>query len=255
MEKNSKKKQPPKKVATTQKKVKEFTDKAANEKKIEEKKVEEIKEEVKEEKEIKKLPEKGYKAAKVLLGPLFKLWYHPRVIGKECIPTEGPILLCGNHKHIYDQCPIILSTKRTIHYMAKKEYFDGKLAWFFKGTGCISVNRSIKDENAKDQALEVLKNGGAIGIFPEGTRNKTWGTENEQFLLPLKFGAVSMAQKTDATIVPFGVTGDYKFRSKNLTFRFGKPFKVGNMTLEEANEKLANEIATCMRTSMNEEKK
>lgn len=197
----------------------------------------------------KKLPEKGYKFAKIFLGPLFKLYYNPKVIGKELIPKDGPILICGNHKHVYDQCPVVISTKRVVHYMAKKEYFDSKFAWFFKWVGCIPVNRSIKDENAKEEALEVLKNNGAIGLFPEGTRNKT-----DKFLLPFKFGAVSMAQKTNATIVPFGLTGDYNFRSKNLVVRFGKPFKVGNMSLEEANNKLYKEIEKLMRQNLKEEK-
>ena len=134
--------------------------------------------------------------------------------------------------------------------MAKKEYFDGKMAWFFKSVGCIPVNRQIKDENAKNSALEVLKEKGAIGIFPEGTRNKT-----KEFLLPFKFGAVSMAKKTNATIIPFGLTGDYKFRSKNLTARFGAPFKVENMTLEEANEKLYNEIKKLMDENLKTEEK
>lgn len=201
-------------------------------------------------KEKKKLPEFGYKVIRAVLGPIFNLYYNPKVIGKENIPTDGPILICGNHKHVYDQCPIILSTKRVVHYMAKKEYFDGKMAWFFKMAGCISVNRSIKDEKAKEQAIDVLKDNGAIGLFPEGTRNKT-----KEFLLPFKFGAVSMAQKTNATIVPFGLTGDYKFRSKNLTIRFGKPFKVGDMTLEEANKKLYNEIGRLMKENLKDEKR
>lgn len=200
-----------------------------------------------EEKE-KKLPEKGYKFFRATLGKLWKFWYHPQVFGKENIPTEGSILICANHKHVYDQCAIILSTKRVVHYMAKKEYFDGKFAWFFKMSGCISVNRSIKDEEAKSAALSVLKDGGAIGIFPEGTRNKT-----KDFMLPLKFGAVSMASKTDSYLVPVGITGDYKFRSKNLRFYIGEPFKVGDMTLEEANEKLANEIGNLMRKGLKDQ--
>lgn len=200
-----------------------------------------------EEKE-KKLPEKGYKFFRATLGKLWKFWYHPQVFGKENIPTEGSILICANHKHVYDQCAIILSTKRVVHYMAKKEYFDGKFAWFFKMSGCISVNRSIKDEEAKSAALSVLKDGGAIGIFPEGTRNKT-----KDFMLPLKFGAVSMASKTDSYLVPVGITGDYKFRSKNLRFYIGEPFKVGDMTLEEANEKLANEIGDLMRKGLKDQ--
>ena len=124
--------------------------------------------------------------------------------------------------------------------MAKKEYFDGKMAWFFKLAGCISVDRSKKDEHATEQALEVLKQGLALGLFPEGTRNKT-----KELLLPFKYGAVSMAEKTNALIVPFAITGDYKFRSQNLTARFGKPFKVEG-DLEQANKKLEETIKDLM---------
>lgn len=180
----------------------------------------------------------GYRLLTPLMRVLFRLYYNPTIINKEVIPKDGPILIVGNHKHIYDQCLTIMATKRTIHYMAKKEYFDSKLAWFFKFVGCISVNRSIHDKEATKQALDILKSGGAIGLFPEGTRNKT----KDKLLLPFKFGAVSMASKTNATIVPFGITGDYKFRSKNLTIKYGKPFKVENMTLEEANNKLFEEV-------------
>ena len=192
--------------------------------------------------------ELGYKLLTPIMRILFKLYYNPTIINGNVIPKEGPIIIAGNHKHVYDQCPVIMSTKRVIHYMAKKEYFDGKLAWFFKFVGCIPVNREIKDVEAKERALEVLNNNGAIGIFPEGTRNKT----KDQFLLPFKFGTVSMAKKTDATIVPFGITGDYKFRSKNLTLRFGTPFKVEDMDLEIANNKLYEEIGNLMRKNLGE---
>lgn len=184
-------------------------------------------------KQSKKLNEWGYRVFKPILGPIFKFYYNPRIENKEYLQQDGPIVVVGNHKHIMDQCLVIIATKRIIHYMAKKEYFDEKMAWFFKATGCISVDRSIHDSNAKNKALEVLKNEGAIGLFPEGTRNKT-----KAKLLPFKYGAVSMAKKTNATIIPFGIVGDYKFRSKNLKIKFGKPFKVGEMSLEEANAKL-----------------
>ena len=190
--------------------------------------------------------EKGYKLLTPLMRILFRLYYNPTIINKKVIPKEGPILIVGNHKHVYDQCLTIMATKRVIHYMAKKEYFDGKMAWFFKLVGCISVNRQIKDTNATNQALEILKEGGAIGLFPEGTRNKT----KDKFLLPFKFGTVSMAKKTNATIVPFGLTGDYKFRSKNLTIRYGTPFKVNDMDLSEANDKLYKEVERLMKENL-----
>lgn len=182
-----------------------------------------------------------YRLGKIILSPIFRLYYNPKIINKEMIKKEGPIIIVGNHKHLYDQCLTIISTKRMINYMAKKEYFDSKMAWFFKGTGCISVDRSKKDSLATSKAINILKENGAIGLFPEGTRNKT-----NEFLLPFKFGAVSMAKKTNATIIPFGITGDYKFRSKNLKIRYGTPFKVDNMTLEEANTKLYKEVEKLM---------
>lgn len=185
-----------------------------------------------------------YRFLKPVLGLIFKLYYNPKIIGEENILKEGSILIVGNHKHLFDQCLAIIATKRPIHYMAKKEYFEGKFAWFFKMVGCIPVDRSRKDENAKKKALEVLYNGYALGLFPEGTRNKT-----EQFLLPFKYGAVSMANKTDSYLVPFGITGDYKFRSKNLMIRFGKPFKADD-DLEKANKKLEAEVEKLMRENL-----
>jgi len=188
----------------------------------------------------------GYRILTPIMRILFRLYYNPKIINKGLIPKEGPILIVGNHKHVYDQCLTIMATKRVIHYMAKKEYFASKMAWFFKATGCIPVDRSIHDEKAKSSALDVLYNKGAIGLFPEGTRNKT----NNKLLLDFKFGTVSMASKTKATIIPYAITGDYKFHSKNLMIRFGTPFKVENLSLEEANQKLYNEITSLMKENL-----
>lgn len=180
----------------------------------------------------------AYKFFKGILGIVFTIYYRPKYVNKKVIPKDGPIIVCGNHIHILDQCFPIMCTKRMLHYMAKKEYFDGKYAWFFKATGCISVNRSIHDSDAKEKALDVLNNGWALGIFPEGTRNKT-----DAPLLPFKLGAVSMAQKTGATLVPYVITGKYKFWNNHLKVTFLEPFKVGpDEDLEKANERLRNMI-------------
>jgi len=184
---------------------------------------------------------RGYSFLKTVLGKIYLFWYNPKIIGAENIPKDGAILLCGNHLHMMDQCAVLVSTERMVHYMAKKEYFDGAFAWFFKMAGCISVNRSIKDTDAKNKAMELLNSGYAVGIFPEGTRNRT-----DKILLPFKYGAVSLASKTGAMIVPFGISGDYKFRSKNLVIRIGKPFKMEKMTYDDGNEKLRKEIISLM---------
>ena len=190
----------------------------------------------------------GFKILSTILKPVFKFWYTPKLIGKENIPESGAIVVACNHKHLMDQCMVIVSTKRPIHYMAKSEYFENKkVAWFFKAAGCIPVNRNGKDTEAKDAATEVLQAQGALGIFPEGTRNKT-----EDLLMPFKFGAVSLAKKNNALVIPVGVSGDYKFRPKNLVARIGEPIDVSEMDLEEANEKLHKAVETLILENLKE---
>lgn len=263
-----------------------------------------------------------YKILKPILGIIYKLWYNPKIIGAENIPDKGSILMVGNHIHLMDQCNVILSTKRVLHFMAKKEYFESKFAWFFKNVGCIPVDRSKKDEKATNKAIEVLNNNLALGLFPEGTRNglkeekikeiynlylkdnlpyqealiklkknktsqynfledlllKKIITKDEfidnifeideflkdliinkritteeyfsNLLLPFKFGAVSMASKTNSYLVPYAITGEYKFRSKNLVIRIGKSFKIGS-DLEKENQRLYEEIKKLMKENLN----
>lgn len=189
----------------------------------------------------------AYKLLTPLMRLIFRLYYNPKILNKKNIPKDGPIIIVCNHKHVFDQCFAIMATRRPIHYLAKKEYFDGKLSWFFKLFGCIPVNRDIHDNKAKETAIQILKSEKAIGLFPEGTRNKT----NDTLLLPLKFGAVSMAQKTGAYIVPCALTGDYKFRSQNLMLSFGNPIKITKeMNLEEQNNELAKQIEKLMKENL-----
>ena len=85
-------------------------------------------------------------------------------------------------------------------------------------------------------ALYDLKDNGVIGIFPEGTVNKS-----KDELLPFKYGAVSFASKTDSYIVPFAITGKYKLFRKSVKVKYGKPYKV-KTDLEKENEILRNKI-------------
>lgn len=195
--------------------------------------------------------ELGYKFLRPLVKLYFKLKYKPTVYGAENIPKEGPIVVCGNHRHTHDQFNVMIVTNRVIHYMAKDEYFKGKNAWFFKMACCIPVDRTIHDEHAKSEARKVLEAGGALGIFPEGTRNKTIGTKDEVVMLPFKYGAVSLAQKTNALIVPFATTGEYTGKNGKLTTRIGKPFSVQDMDLEKANKLLRQKILKLMQKDEN----
>ena len=69
----------------------------------------------------------------------------------------------------------------------------------------------------------------------------------DSLLLPFKFGAVSMAQKSNATIVPFAVTGDYKIGNDNLVVNYGEGFKISDRSLEEANTELRKNVLALLK--------
>ena len=191
----------------------------------------------------------GYKLMRPFVTIKFKNKYHPVVFGKKNIPESGGIVVCGNHRHVDYQYDFMIATKRVIHMLAKDEYFKGKKEWFYRAAGCIPVDRSIHDENAKSEAVSVLENGEVIGIFPEDTVNRT-----DKIILPFKYGAVSFAKKTNSYIVPFTITGKYKLFRKSIKITYEKPYKV-NGDLEIENEKLMNIISNMLQKEKNSEKR
>lgn len=196
-----------------------------------------------------------YKVVRFIGRPIYKIVFRPKYYGVDNIPSEGAVILAGNHTNNLDAAMMIGVPKRIVHMMAKKELFSNKISnRFFRSMGCISVNRSIHDENAKSEAIDVLKNNEVLGIFPEGTVNKTLYKENEQLILPFKYGAVSFAKKTNAYIVPFAINGKYKIFSKDLKITFGKPYKVTS-DLESENEKLMNIVSKMILEGRNEKRK
>lgn len=179
-----------------------------------------------------------YRILRPVIKVLFTFLYRPTIIGKDNIPKKGAVVVCGNHTHNWDSPLLMCSTKRTIHFLAKDELFKGIGKLFFKGMACIPVNRRQKDHNALESAIKVLESDKLIGIFPEGTFNKT-----KELVMPFKYGAVSMASKTKSTIVPFSITGKYKlFKKNSITICFGKPYKIKNDDLTIANEELMEKV-------------
>lgn len=184
-----------------------------------------------------------YNFFKVIYTVLLKILYRPKVIGKENIPKDGALILAGNHRRAFDPVMVMMSTKRYVHYMAKEEVYFGLHGLIFKALGVIKIYKN-KSGNVKSvmEAERILNNGGTIGIFPEGTRNRT-----KEELQKFKHGTVVMAQRTNTNIVPFAIRGKYKVFNKDLTLEFGKPIDVTNMETEEANKYLKNEVLNLLR--------
>lgn len=177
---------------------------------------------------------------RIIRGPLsaiFKGIYKPSIIGKCNIPENGRIILAGNHTNYLDCLLVASSTKRCVHYLAKDELMKGPLKYIFKGCGIIPVNRRTKDPNAVMCAEGYLNDDKLIGIFPEGTINRT-----DDIIMPFKFGAVKMANDTNSPIVPFAITGKYKPFERGIKIRFFEPVTVENGDFKAANEKLMETV-------------
>ena len=183
-----------------------------------------------------------YRCLKPIYTVLLKILFRPKVIGKENIPKDGALIFAGNHKHAVDPTMVMMSTNRVVHYMAKEELFKGIHGWLFNKIGLIKVHRGKSNPQAVIEAEKILKNGGTVGIFPEGTRNR-----NNEELLRFRHGAVAIAKKTNTLILPFAIKDKYKLFRKGVILKFGKPIDVSKMDLEEANEYLRNEVLNLLR--------
>ena len=183
-----------------------------------------------------------YSLLKPIYTILLIILFRPKVIGKENIPEEGALIFAGNHKHAVDPTMVMMSTKRLVHFMAKEELFKGLHGWAFKNMGLIKVRRGKSNPGAIIDAENILNNGGTVGIFPEGTRNK-----GKEELLKFRTGTVRLAQKTNTLIIPFGIKNKYKLFRKSVILEFGKPIDVNNMEIDEANDKLRNEVLKILR--------
>ena len=183
-----------------------------------------------------------YKTLKLIYSPLLKILYRPKALGTENIPKDGAIIFAGNHRHAFDPVVVMTHTKRTVHYMAKESLFKGLHGMILKSIGLIKIYRSKGNSMAVKEAIDILKNGGTVGVFPEGTRNKT-----DEELLRFRSGTVRIAKQSNTKIVPFAIKGGYKIFRKDLVIEFGKPVDVSNMETEEANDYIRNEVLKMFR--------
>ncbi|MFD0440796.1 lysophospholipid acyltransferase family protein [Streptomyces chartreusis] len=185
------------------------------------------------------------------VGLMFGLW-RPRVLGAWKVPATGPVILAVNHSHNIDGPMVMGVAPRPVHFLIKKEAFVGPLDPFLTGIGQLKVDRHAADRTAITQALDVLKNGGVLGIFPEGTRG-------EGDFASLRAGLAYFAVRGDAPIVPVAVLGSSERRGRlvkglpplrhRVDVVFGEPFQAGDgsgrrtrRALDEATERIQKEL-------------
>lgn len=169
----------------------------------------------------------------VFLGPYLWAVYRPRVRGAEHVPSEGPLILAGNHIGFLDSIFMPLVIDRRVYFLAKSDYFTGRgiKGWFsrvfFTASGQLPIDRSggKASEASLNTGLEVLARGDVLGIYPEGTRSP------DGRLYRGRTGIARMILESGAPVVPVIVTGTdeampigSKFpKIKRITVVFGAP--------------------------------
>lgn len=187
-----------------------------------------------------------YKIVKAILYIYYFIFYRVTYIGKENIPLSGGVVLAGTHTSKTDILILGASTKRMVNFLGKIELFKGPGKWFMPLMGVIPVDRSKSNTGALDTAIKELKSGKLIGIFPEGTINRT----DDIIKRPFKYGAVKMAYESNSLLVPFAIVGKVK-PFKRVKIIFGQGYKVSS-DLEKENTNLENKVIELIRSGSNE---
>lgn len=161
---------------------------------------------------------------------LFALAYRVEVVGREKVPPTGPVLFVGNHSGFLDGPLLPALAPRPTSVLVKRELFRGPLGWFLRLLGHIPITRATGDRTALHTALAVLGRGagGAVGMFPEGTRGRG-------DVAAVHHGAAWLGLQSGARLVPVAFLGTRasgagkgslpRLRSR-LVMEFGSPVEL-----------------------------
>ena len=149
-----------------------------------------------------------------------------RIKGKENVPSQGPVLVIANHLNLVDPPLLGVSLGRKVVFMAKKELFRFRfIGYFIGGLGAFPVHRGQLDRKALRQAGQVLADGLALVMFPEGMRSRSGR------LRPAFPGSALIALRSGVPILPVGITGTQRIRGITWLLRrpqiivnIGRPF-------------------------------
>lgn len=178
---------------------------------------------------------------RLLVGRPLRLATRMTVEGREHIPTDGPLIVASNHLSFIDSMVIAIASGRNVHFLGKAEYFTGTgvkgwaVAAFNRASGTIPVDRADPRAAAAslEAAEEVIHQGGAFGIYPEGTRSPDGRLHRG------RTGVARLAIRTGAPVVPCAVIGTDKvqppgsnaFRPAKVVVRFGPAIDVAGLSL------------------------
>lgn len=171
-----------------------------------------------------------------------KFFYQLKLVGTENEPANGPLLVCSNHISAADPFLVSAATKNQICYMAKKELFGVPVVGsILRSAGSFPVDRKGSDVGAVKRAIAILKNGGRVGIFPQGTRRPGQDPRSTD----IKTGAAMIAVRAGVDILPVFVhrKNNTPRLFRKTTVIIGKPIKLSALGYDPEKSGEYNRIA------------
>ncbi len=157
---------------------------------------------------------------------LFLLLTRRRIEGRENIPCRGPVIFVSNHIELVDSPLLWVSLGRRVYFMAKEEVFHpGIIGYFMTSFGAFPVRKGRQDRKALLKAQQLLTEGKALTIYPEGMRSQSQKVK-------LAFhGAALIASRSEVPVIPIGIFGTEQIRGigwiwrrPQITLNIGRPF-------------------------------
>ncbi|MBI3829712.1 MAG: MFS transporter [Planctomycetes bacterium] len=186
--------------------------------------------------------------ARFIAWCIAKVYFRIHIEGRDKVPESGPVMLVGNHGSFLDPVWLGICMKRRVQYIMHSSYYYSWAHPFFRFMICIPVDEASQIRALKEGS-KALAQGICIGMFPEGTVTRTG-----QMSKP-KMGAMFLAQRAGATVVPCAIRGNTeafprsaKFpKPSKVTILVGEPFKIPEDASREevarASDKAMAEIA------------
>ena len=164
-----------------------------------------------------------YSTLKMLLPIYFRLLFRAEVEGVENVPKDGPVILAANHMSNWDPPFLACFLPRTVSYMAKQELFKNPIfGAAIRSCYAFPVKRGAADLTAIKTAIQLLKDGHCLALFPEGTRSRTGEVGKAEA------GVGLIAARSKAPVIPAAISGTNKIFSgetffPKLSVRYGRP--------------------------------
>ncbi|WP_114452880.1 lysophospholipid acyltransferase family protein [Halopolyspora algeriensis] len=180
------------------------------------------------------------------IGATFVRWpYRVTIHHGERVPRSGAIVLVANHSSLVDGPLLFGMLRRSAVFLVKYEMFRGPLGWFLRRIGQLPVRRGEADRTPLMAAMRVLRAGGLVGVFPEGTRS-------DGAVANAQHGAAWLARTAGAQVLPVVCRGTRRPEGRKRRFRpkvdvlFGEPVTLptgkGRAGLNAATEQVRTEL-------------